>query len=207
MEKFQNVMLLGFSWFQQEPFINDQQDRVGIFPLDFLVCAIVTCYLQFQEQIRKPYILRFVTLLACFHPERTCQIGLAAPGCACDKEIPVLCDIFTCCEPLDQCPVQLAAGSIVDITNVCVRLVESGVADQAFQAVALSVAVFDIYQHPEAILERYFFHFGIRYLSTECIRHSCQAHFNEFIHGALCSHSSLPPVVISASCKRMAALS
>ena len=23
MEKFQNVMLFGFSWFQQEPFIND----------------------------------------------------------------------------------------------------------------------------------------------------------------------------------------
>ena len=64
MEKLQNVMLFGFSWFQQEPFINDQQDRVGIFPLDFLVCAIVTCHLQFQEQIRKPYILRFVTLPA-----------------------------------------------------------------------------------------------------------------------------------------------
>ena len=36
MEKLQNVMLFGFSWFQQEPFINDQQDRVGIFPLDFV---------------------------------------------------------------------------------------------------------------------------------------------------------------------------
>ena len=74
---------------------------LAIFTLDFLVCAIVTCHLQFQEQIRKPYILRFVTLPACFHPERTCQIGLAAPGCACDKEIPVLCDVFACCEPLD----------------------------------------------------------------------------------------------------------
>ena len=41
MEKLQNVMLFGFSWFQQEPFINDQQDRVGIFTLDFLVCVSI----------------------------------------------------------------------------------------------------------------------------------------------------------------------
>ena len=42
MEKLQNVMLFGFSWFQQEPFINDQQDRVGIFTLDFLVCVYIS---------------------------------------------------------------------------------------------------------------------------------------------------------------------
>ena len=132
-------MLFGFGRFQQEPFINDQQNRIGIFPLDFLVCAIVTCHLQFQEQIRKPYILRFVTLPACFHPERTCQIGLAAPGCACDKEIPVLCDVFTCCESLDQFSIQLASGSIVNVADVCVRLIESGIANQALQAIALAV--------------------------------------------------------------------
>ena len=154
MEKFQNVMLFGFIWFQQEPFINDQQDRVGIFPLDLLVCAIVTCHFQLQEQIRKPNIFRFVTLLAGFHPECTCQIGLAAPGCACDKEISVLRDIFTCCKPLDQCTVQLAAGSIIDITNVCIWLIKSGISDQAFQAVALAVAVLNIYQLPESVLQR-----------------------------------------------------
>lgn len=74
------------------------------------------------------------------------------------------------------------------------------------QAIALAVAVFDIYQHPEAILKRYLLHLGISYLSTECIRHGCQAHFNEFINGALCSYSSLPPVVICAPCKRVAVL-
>ncbi len=108
MEKLQNVMLFGFRGFQQEPFIDDQQDRVGIFPLDFLVCAIVTCHLQFQEQIRKPDIFRFVTLLTCFHPERTGQISLSTSGSPGDKEIPVLCDIFTGCKPLNQRTVQLA---------------------------------------------------------------------------------------------------
>src|SRR5699024_5755996 len=116
-------------------------------------------------------------------------------------------NIFTCCKPLDQCTVQLAAGIIIDITNVCIWLIKSGISDQAFQAVALAVAVFNIYQHPEAVLKRDLLHLWIRYLGTECIRHSCQAHFNEFIYSALCSHSPLPPVVISASCKRMAALS
>lgn len=53
MEKLQNVMLFGFSWFQQEPFINDQQDRVGIFPLDFLVLLT----------LQKSYTKSILTLL------------------------------------------------------------------------------------------------------------------------------------------------
>ena len=153
MEEFQNVMLLGFGGLQQEPFIDDQQNRVGIFPLDLLVCAIITCHLQFQKQIWKSDIFRLVTLLAGFHPECTGQIGLPTPGSTGDKEVPVLCDIFTGCKPFDQRTVQLAPGSIVDIANVCVRLVEPGIADQSFQAFALTVAVLDIHQHPESVLK------------------------------------------------------
>src|SRR5699024_5076399 len=140
-----------------------------------------TCHLQFQEQIRKPNVFCFVTLLAGFHTKCTRQIGFAAPGCACDKEIPVLCDVFTCCESLDQFSIQLASGGIVNVADICVWSVESSTADQPIQAIALAVAVFAIYQHPAAILKRYLLHLGISYLSTECIRHGCQAHFNEFI--------------------------
>ena len=50
MEKFQDVMLFGFGWLQQEPFIDDQQNWIGILSLNFLVCAVITCHLQFKEQ-------------------------------------------------------------------------------------------------------------------------------------------------------------
>lgn len=52
-----------------------------------------------------------------------------------NKEIPVFCDVFTGCKPLNQRTVQLAPGSIVNIANVCVRLVKSGITDQTLQAV------------------------------------------------------------------------
>ena len=81
----------------------------------------------------------------------------------------MLCDIFTGCKPLNQRPVQLAPGSIVDISNVCLRLVKPGIADQAFQAVAFTVAVFDVHQHPETILKRNPFHPGVLHLGAECI--------------------------------------
>ena len=83
----------------------------------------------------------------------SCQIGLPAPSGSGNKEIPVFCDVFTGCKPLNQRAVQLTPGSIVNIANVCVRLVKSGIMDQTFQAVALAVVVFDIHQHPETILK------------------------------------------------------
>ena len=81
----------------------------------------------------------------------------------------MLYDIFTSCKPFDQWPVQLSPGSIIDIAYVCVRLIKPGIADQTFQTVALTVAVFDIHQHPEAILKRNLFHPGVFHLVTECI--------------------------------------
>lgn len=108
MEKLQNVMLFGFCGFHQKRFINDQQNRVDVFPLDLFVCAVITSHLQFQEQIRQANILRFVTLFAGFHPECACQIGLPAPSSSGNKEILVFCDVFTGCKPLNQRTVQLA---------------------------------------------------------------------------------------------------
>ena len=134
-------MLFGFRRLQQKPFINDQQDRVGIFRLNFFVCAVITCQLQLKKQIWKPDIFRLVTLLAGFHPKCTGQIGLPTPGSSGDKEVPVFCDIFTGCKPFNQRSVQLASGSIIDISNIGIRLVKPGTPYQAFQAVALAVAV------------------------------------------------------------------
>ena len=52
---------------------------IGIFPLDFLICAVIACHLQFEEQIRKTNIFRLVALFTGFHPERACHIGLPLP--------------------------------------------------------------------------------------------------------------------------------
>lgn len=168
MEKLQNVMLFGFGRLQQEPFIDDQQNWIGIFPLDFLICAVIMCHLQIKEQIRESDISCLVVLLTCFYSERTGQVGLSAPGCTGDKKIPVFCDIFTDCKPFNQGTVQLAPGSIVNVANVCIRLVEPGIADQALQTVSLTVTVFDVHQHPETVLKGGL-RLGILHLDEECI--------------------------------------
>ena len=113
-------MLFGFCGLQQKPFINDQQNR-------------------------QADILRLVTLFASFHTECAGQIGLPATSSSGNKEIPVFCDVFTGCKPLNQRTVQLAPESIVNIANVCVRLVKSGITDQTLPAVTLAVALFDIH--------------------------------------------------------------
>ena len=124
--------------------------------------------LQIKEQIRESDISCLVVLLTCFYSERTGQVGLSAPGCTGDKKIPVFCDIFTDCKPFNQGTVQLAPGSIVNVANVCIRLVEPGIADQALQTVSLTVTVFDVHQHPETVLKGGL-RLGILHLGEECI--------------------------------------
>lgn len=96
-------------------------------------------------------------------------LSLSTPGSADNKEIPVFCDIFTSRKPLNQRTVQPAPGSIIDIANVCIRLVEPGTSNQAFKAVALTVAVFDVHQHPKTILKRNPLHPGILHLGAYAI--------------------------------------
>ena len=80
MEKLPYIMLFRFRGFQQKPFINDQQDWGGIFRRNFFVYAVITSQLQFEKQIRKPDIFRFVALPAGFHPKCTGQTGLPTSG-------------------------------------------------------------------------------------------------------------------------------
>lgn len=86
--------------------------------------------------------------------------------------------IFASCKPVNKVLVKLAPGSVVDIHDICFRLVESGVTDQSFLTIVFTIAVFNVHQHTKAILEWYFFKFRIIQLVTECICHSGKAHFN-----------------------------
>ena len=69
VQQFQDVMLLCLRRFQQEPFIIDEENRVGVLGLNLLVSAICPCQVEFEEHIRQTHILCLVALLACFHAE------------------------------------------------------------------------------------------------------------------------------------------
>ena len=49
VQQFQDVMLFRLCRFQQEPFINDEKDGVGILSLNLLVSAIATSYIKLEE--------------------------------------------------------------------------------------------------------------------------------------------------------------
>lgn len=196
-------MLLSLSRLQKQPFIQDQNNRIGILGQNFLVRPIGARKFKFKEQIRKSDILCPVTLLAGFHTKGACQVCLAAAGRSGDKQIPVLCNILTGGEPLDQLSIELPPGCIIDVSDESLRLIKAGIANEAFEAVGLSVAVFDVDQHPEAVFEGNVLHPGIVHLCDECIRHGCQAHFNQFVNRALVRHDHLPPVVVPAAGDRV----
>lgn len=111
----------------------------------------------------------------------------------------MLRNIFTGGESLDQFPVEFSPGCIVDVGNERLRLIETGIAYETFEAVGLSVTVFDIDQHPETILKSDILHLRVIHLCEKCIRHGCQAHFDQFINSALVRHGQLPPVVVTTS--------
>jgi hypothetical protein len=110
VEQFQDVVLLCLSRLQQQPFIQDQNDRIGILAQNLLVRPIGTCKIEFQEHVRKANILRPVALFTGFHTKGAGQIGLAAAGRSGDEQIPMLCNIFTSGKSLDQIPVELPSG-------------------------------------------------------------------------------------------------
>ena len=68
--------------------------------------------------------------------------------------------------------------------------------DESFQTVVLAVGVFHIHQHPEAVLKRDFFHFGIRLLRQKGIGHRAEAHLNQLVNRTLVRHVQSPPVVV-----------
>lgn len=95
-----------------------------------------------------------------------------------DKKISVFRYIFASCKSVNEILVKLAPGSVIDIYDICFRLVESSIMDQPFQTVVFPIAVFNVYQHTKAILKWYFSKFRISQLVAECICHSGKAHFN-----------------------------
>ena len=169
MQQFQNVMLLCLCRLQQEPFINDEKNGVGVLCLNSLVGAICTCQIKLKKHIRQANVLRFVSLLAGFHTESAGHVGFAAPGSPSDEQVPMLRDVFASCQSFDQAAVEFPARSIVDVSNVSLRLVKSSTFDQALQAVAFTIVVFDVDQKAEAVLEGNILHLRVIHLGDKGI--------------------------------------
>ena len=176
-------MLLCFCRLQEEPFVNDEENRVGILGLNLLVSAVGTGHIEFKEHIRQADVLRFVALFIGLHAKGAGHVDLATSGSPSDEQVPMLCDILTACQPLDQVPVEFPAGGVVDAGNVSLWLIQSGPLDKPLQAVALAVAIFDVAQEAETVLERKVLHLRAVHLRYKSIRHGCQAHFNKFVDG------------------------
>ena len=68
-----------------------------------------------------------------FHTESACHVGLSTPCGTCDEQVSMLCDVLTGCQTLDQAAVEFSPGGIVDIPDVCIWLVESGITNQTLQ--------------------------------------------------------------------------
>ncbi len=97
-------------------------------------------------------------MLACFHSKGTCHVCFATSGCAGDKDVTVLSDIFTARQPLNQGAVQFPTGMIINSGNRSIWLLKLGFSDEAFEAVVFSAGVFNIHKHSKTILKRDIFH-------------------------------------------------
>ena len=132
-------------------------------------------------------------MLACFHAKGTGHISFTTSGCSSNKDVPVFCNVFTGCQPVDQCFVQLSSRMVINRCNAGIWLFKLSLADQPFQTIVFAVAVFDINKQAEPIFEWNFLHCRIIHLDAECICHSSQMHFNKFIDCTLICHDFLPP--------------
>ena len=130
-------MLLRFCRLQQQPLIQDQRYRVCVFGHGFLVAAITSGNIQIQEEIREPDIHGFVSLLTGFHSERAGKIRFAASFSSGNKQISVLRDILTACQPPNQFLVELSPGSVIDVSDKSFGLVEAGIVMSLFRPLLL----------------------------------------------------------------------
>lgn len=163
-------MLFRLRGLQKEPFVQDQQSGVSVLHQNLPVVVLRPGNLQIQKQIWEPDVLGLETLLTGFHAQRAGHISLAAASGTGNEDVPVLRNAFAGCQPLNQRPVQLPAGGVVNGGNMCLRLVKGSTLNEPLQTVVLTVGIFGIHQHSEAVLKGNLLHLGIVQLNQKCVR-------------------------------------
>lgn len=83
----------------------------------------------------------------------TGHISFTTSGCSSNKDVPVFCNVFTGCQTIDQCFVQLSSRMVINRCDAGIWLFKLSLADQPFQTIVFAVAVFDINKHAEPIFE------------------------------------------------------
>ena len=131
MEQFQDVVLLCFRRFQQEPFVQDEQNRIRIFGKRLLVAVFGASHFQSQKQVRKTDIFRLEPLLARFHTKSADHVGLSTSCGTGDEDVPMLHNVLAGGQPLNHGPGQFPAGGIVNRRDMCIWLVKKSSFDEA----------------------------------------------------------------------------
>ena len=116
--------------------------------------VMVKVLLPMPSWIRKPYIPYWVIVLACFHAKGTGHISFTTSGCSSNKDVPVFCNVFTGCQTVDQCFVQLSSRMVIDRCDAGIWLFKLSLTDQSFQTIVFTVAVFDINKHAKSKYNR-----------------------------------------------------
>ena len=193
MDEFQKIRGVILGKLKEKPFIQDQQCRVGVLLQYISESACVFGRFEVDEQIRHSDVLHSVIVFAGFHSEGTGHVGLSTAGRAGDKDVPVLCDVLTGRQPLNERSVQLAVVPIIDIGNRSIRLLKLGFPDQPLQPVVLACSVFSIDEHSETVLKGDLLHGWVILLDAECVGHRCHMHLNKLVNRTLVGHDLLPP--------------
>ena len=130
-------------------FINSHSSRIRRVGLEYLdnTFLYVPFSLAVLKSIRRSgslYILGVVVMLTCLHSKGTCHIAFSTACGSGDKDVAVICDIFTAGKSLYQFLIELSSRSVVYIHYTRGRLVKFSVLDEPFEPVALTVGIFVI---------------------------------------------------------------
>lgn len=123
----------------KQPFVDDQESWIRVL-LECLSKGIGSYKRhQFYELVREPDESDLVIMHTCCQAKSTGQISLATAGRTNNENIAILRDVLAGGKPIDQIPVELTAGAIVDAGYCSIWLLEFSVLDQSLQSVVLAL--------------------------------------------------------------------
>ncbi len=154
MQDFEDGLLFAFAGFQQQPLVDNQQRRLRVLQHRLREGPVFAGHLQFYQQIRQAHEFRVVELATSFVPEGAGHVGLAAARGPGDEDVAAFANELARCKSCNQIAVQFPARRVVDFVDVGGLLLESGTFHEPVQGVVLSLAIFDIHQQAETVVER-----------------------------------------------------
>lgn len=91
-------------------------------------------------------VVHTIVVLEGLHIESICHVTFTASSSTCDEDVAVVCDAITANKTVDEIFVKLSAGSVVNVCNICRRLVKLSILDKPLQSVIFPVGIFNIHE-------------------------------------------------------------